>query len=661
MPGLFVVSATSDFPPISPRGLEVLNRDDPHSIRSYLSEERLREFHNNRRILVVDDVAATVNRIADSLAPLYATVDREIDALEALRRIRSAEDRGEPYDAIVVDLFMPAMLGSELVRQLGSSPPAVVINTASMMGPVLADIRLQIDSYTSGNSELLFDAYRSAREQQGLPTVAILSHHKLEDLMSLVDEIDSAMLIRTFAADSTARFLTAYHPRLKEISFTEETVHRFCEDLRVFVETMESVSSNLQRSSFPESDWWGRNGGAYLTAMTRLRNARYSNTFAETPTLTASNLHALIGQFFLAGPPAVKDATDILSAEAVHHWREAWNAAREGLNSGYKNFERHLRGELDLQELVRSVCPECRLAESEPDSPGTSKKALVMDPERFLRVFVTSLLDVHRARVGSYDQGGTDVYLAFHPESDQYSRHTPEELVRRFHDIHCGDYYCLSLHDQVKRPLDADFQAVLPQLAMFQRSRQGFFEVFQDEWGTQVNIYFKVSEKTQDFLAEIARKKDRALKKPDGTWLLDSYLEIEIPVHENLGKKGDIVVLGGLPADLYNGARPMLYQAENLRILASEWSHGWHVSASGVIGEFLREFLSRKGDPRAAEYEPSQKMSEIHYDGVRLKVEGGVMLLDARKDKSNWAYKTLRELGVPKSRIKFSPESFVRL
>ena len=655
--GRDAVAGAGDLASLTTAGFGVPNRDDPNLIRRQLSEERLKEFHDSRRILVIDDVAATVNRIADSLTPLYNRVERETDPREALRRIKTAQAEGAPYDALVVDLFMPGMLGSELIRQLGSPPPAIVINTASMMAPVVAAIRVQIDSFTSRNSEALFDAYRGARERLGLPAVAVLSHHKLEDLKSLVDEIDSAMLIRSYAADDSAEFLAGYNPPLKEINFTQETVHRFCEDLHIFVVAMEPILLKLAQADFFRSSWWNENGGAFTAAMTRLKSARYSNTFAETPGLTAANLHHLVGQLFLAGPPALEDAAGSAGAGAIRQWREAWSAAGEKLNPGYKAFERHLRGEVDLEELVRSLCPECELSQNEPDSAEKFKKVPVIDPEHFLPPFISAVLNAHRARVGSYDQPGTDVLLMFHSEEEQYRRHTPEELVRRFHDIQCGDYYCLSLHDLVERPLDADFQTVLPEMAMFQRSGQGFFEVFQDEYGTELNIYIKLSEKTRDFLAAIARKKERAAKKPDGTWMLDPCLGIEIPVSEDLGPEGDIVVLGSRPANLETGAKPMLYQAEGLRIFASEEPYNAHMSASGVIKEFLREYLSRKNDPRASCYD-TEKLREIYHDGIRLEVEGSTMLVDMRPDTSHWAYKTLRELGLKKSKIKFDRESF---
>jgi two-component system chemotaxis response regulator CheY len=92
------------------------------------------------KVLVVDD--ELMNRLVlQKVLSRYAEVDSRVDGQEAVLAFRGALDRGDPYDLVCMDVFMPNMGGIEalkLIRQAeelyGRFRPLatkVVITTAS--------------------------------------------------------------------------------------------------------------------------------------------------------------------------------------------------------------------------------------------------------------------------------------------------------------------------------------------------------------------------------------------------------------------------------------------------------------------------------------------------------------------------------------------------
>ena len=95
--------------------------------RRTLSPERL----EGVRVLIVDDNETNRRIVAEQCTNWRMSADAVADAAEALRMLRSAFDRGEPYDVVLTDAGMPDVDGFSLSRQISEDP--VLGSTILMM------------------------------------------------------------------------------------------------------------------------------------------------------------------------------------------------------------------------------------------------------------------------------------------------------------------------------------------------------------------------------------------------------------------------------------------------------------------------------------------------------------------------------------------------
>jgi CheY-like chemotaxis protein len=79
--------------------------------------------HNGTAILVVDDQEALRVSVAEVLRCVGYTVIESADGLDALRLLGTMR-----FDAMVLDLRMPRLSGSELLAALPKPPPTVVLS-----------------------------------------------------------------------------------------------------------------------------------------------------------------------------------------------------------------------------------------------------------------------------------------------------------------------------------------------------------------------------------------------------------------------------------------------------------------------------------------------------------------------------------------------------
>jgi CheY-like chemotaxis protein len=91
-----------------------------------------------RRYLLVDDNKAFVENLAEILEATGATVDVAVDADEALTRLGDAR-----YDALVTDMRMPGLSGSELLHRARKRDPElpVVLLSAYVQDAQVAQAR----------------------------------------------------------------------------------------------------------------------------------------------------------------------------------------------------------------------------------------------------------------------------------------------------------------------------------------------------------------------------------------------------------------------------------------------------------------------------------------------------------------------------------------
>ena len=128
------------------------------------------------RILVVEDVSNTCNFMREVLSAEGYAVDAASDGVEALEQLKK-----EPFDLIVLDIWMPRMDGLEFLARLREcpSPPRVVVVTVDdAPETVLGALQQQASSYITKpfkRGELL-EAVRNALTTPPLsPPIEVLS------------------------------------------------------------------------------------------------------------------------------------------------------------------------------------------------------------------------------------------------------------------------------------------------------------------------------------------------------------------------------------------------------------------------------------------------------------------------------------------------------
>lgn len=74
------------------------------------------------RALIVDDNATNRRIVCQHLASWGCVVGMAAEAPQALKEMRRAARRGEPYDLVILDMMMPGMTGLELAEQIRRDP-----------------------------------------------------------------------------------------------------------------------------------------------------------------------------------------------------------------------------------------------------------------------------------------------------------------------------------------------------------------------------------------------------------------------------------------------------------------------------------------------------------------------------------------------------------
>lgn len=94
-------------------------------------------FESQPRILVVDDNDVARTMVEDNLTRLHANVTTATSGFDAIGQIEIADQRGEPFDCLVIDWLMPNMDGVELAHHvhdkmtLTKKPKIILISAAN--------------------------------------------------------------------------------------------------------------------------------------------------------------------------------------------------------------------------------------------------------------------------------------------------------------------------------------------------------------------------------------------------------------------------------------------------------------------------------------------------------------------------------------------------
>ncbi len=106
----------------------------------------------NKRVLIVDDIRINRDLFSEQLHAWNLKTDTAVDGVEALTKIRTAQDEGKPYDLILLDFLMPGINGQEfaqLVDQTASiqSPQIIMLSSCDQPVSTASLSKIGIDSY----------------------------------------------------------------------------------------------------------------------------------------------------------------------------------------------------------------------------------------------------------------------------------------------------------------------------------------------------------------------------------------------------------------------------------------------------------------------------------------------------------------------------------
>ena len=104
----------------------------------------------DKRVLVVDDIALNCRVLREQLNTWSMAVDCAHNGIDAIDRLKTAQGAGEPYDLILLDYLMPGVNGRELASMLRAQsditvPPIVMLSSCDqpVSSAALSEIGIQ--------------------------------------------------------------------------------------------------------------------------------------------------------------------------------------------------------------------------------------------------------------------------------------------------------------------------------------------------------------------------------------------------------------------------------------------------------------------------------------------------------------------------------------
>lgn len=139
-----------------------------------------------RRVLIVDDIQINRDLFMEQLGAWNIEAETAQDGVEALTKIKAAQNEGQPYDLVLLDFLMPGMNGQEfaqLITQTQSIDNPQIIMLSSCDQPVS----------TSALREIGIDSYlvKPVRERRLFDTIVrVLSNPTDRSLTQLAKELE---------------------------------------------------------------------------------------------------------------------------------------------------------------------------------------------------------------------------------------------------------------------------------------------------------------------------------------------------------------------------------------------------------------------------------------------------------------------------------------
>jgi len=170
-----------------------------------------------RRVLIVDDIQINRNLFTEQLRVWEMESDSANDGVEALTKIKAAQDAGQPFDLILLDFLMPGMNGQEFAQLLTRTPSIgnpQIIMLSSCDQPVNSSslARIGIDSYLVKpvRERRLFDTIVRvlsnpvergvpdiSKEEESTPVISTKSEILVAEDFNLNQEVVKLMLAET--------------------------------------------------------------------------------------------------------------------------------------------------------------------------------------------------------------------------------------------------------------------------------------------------------------------------------------------------------------------------------------------------------------------------------------------------------------------------------
>lgn len=571
-----------------------------------LPQSPSRPFAADARILIVDDNLHTAEQLALGLAAHYGMVEFTLNPTEGITKIREAA-ASCPYSAIVLDLWMPNLTGFDVLQRLGENLPPVVISTASLLAPAVARMSAALDSSRDDSS-------------------ALLLHLKPDGIDDLVCKLDRVLQAPAPAIETSRAFISTFEPRLVGTHFSAALVHEFAEELRNFVVRIQPVVEEFLTTDEPYRSPNSKQGLEWGRALEHLSRSSFTALMGETPRNTLGNMHEALFNVGMLRAPTFGATSE--KAEAAHSsWKELHDAFQQLLQGIYRKFEEYHCSYFSIQDLLCSG--EQRLAESVYSSSGDpSTLAQIKDPERQLRNFLTQLsVWVNRHKDIEPDAGLSCViaYNAAGPSSA--SKANPKQPF--------DSYYSIVLADNLERDWDHDISSWAPQLGDLRRAGLASYTIVNPPG----RRFFTLNVNAEETLEPLPSKDQNinVFYANSGPCLVPTKSGALL-VHQGLGDRKNIDVIGSLPTELPNMSKAMFVKVGEKLIFASADQHY-------LAAQRIADYLSVD----AAEM---IEVDSVYKAAIRMLYRRESMYCDGSNHASDaWLAEGLQSLGLPANKV----------
>ena len=111
-----------------------------------------RSLVTGRRALIVDDIKINRELLTEQLRSWDIESYTAVDGIEALTKLKTAQDEGKPFDLILLDFLMPGMNGHEFAKLVTQSPsierPQIIMLSSCDQPVSTSDLgKIGIESY----------------------------------------------------------------------------------------------------------------------------------------------------------------------------------------------------------------------------------------------------------------------------------------------------------------------------------------------------------------------------------------------------------------------------------------------------------------------------------------------------------------------------------